>query len=376
MYSFADISAQESFMPSIDWSIAGTLPASPGQNKKLGFAGPVVGVYKNLLIVGGGSNFPDKAPWLGGKKKYYNDIFLFKKKGDKFLLLKKTFKLPFNIAYAACCSSSFGIVVAGGENESGVSKKTFLIQWDATHQKINIENLPDLPIPLTNAAAVVLDSIVYVAGGETTNNVSDKFYSLDLENSSAGWKELPPVPQAVSHTVLVLQEKNGNNFIFLVGGRKKQRDGISELYNSVFEFDIQKDQWNRKSYLPYPLSAGTGIIDGAGDILMFGGDKGATFHKTEELIAAINSEKDEMKKKELIKEKNELQKNHPGFSNEILMYNTITDEWKAIGKIPFHVPATTIAVKWGNDIVIPGGEIRAGVRTAQILLGKLQKEKK
>lgn len=370
MFFAADISAQDNLVYSIDWSIAGKLPASPGQKKAIGFAGPVVGVYKDVLIVAGGSNFPDKTPWLGGKKKYYDDVFVYKRKGDKLILQKNRFNLPSNIAYAACSSSPDGIVVAGGENEKGISNKVFLIQWDEKSKKLLVKNLLELPIPLTNASAIANEKIVYIAGGETPNHVSNKFYSLNLDNISAGWKELPSVPKPVSHAVMIIQSNGDKKNIYLLGGRCKQSDGISELYSSVFEFDIAKNQWQQKRSLPYPLSAGTGVAAGSENILLFGGDKGKTFHKTEEFIASINSEKDEAKKKELINQKNELQKNHPGFSNEVLMYNYKTDEWKAIGKILFHTPATTTAVKWGNDVFIPGGEIRAGVRTAQILVGK------
>jgi N-acetylneuraminic acid mutarotase len=58
----------------------------------------------------------------------------------------------------------------------------------------------------------------------------------------------------------------------------------------------------------------------------------------------------------------------------VLQYNTITDEWKAVGTIPFPVPATTTAVLWDNEVVIPSGEIRAGVRTPNILVGKIRKD--
>lgn len=372
MFCSADTSAQGGIVHSIDWSIAGKLPASPGQKKAIGFAGPVVGVDEDVLIVAGGANFPDKMPWLGGKKKYYDDVFVYKKKGDKLILLRKKFKLPTTIAYSANVSTTNGIIVAGGENENGISNKVYLITWDETGKKIKIENLPDLPLPLTNASVTVNEKIIYIAGGETVNHVSDKFFALDLENNSVGWKELPPVPKPLSHSVMVVQTNGNQKNIYLLGGRCKQTNGISELYNSVFEFDIQKNIWSQKKSLPYPLSAGTGIASGTNNILLFGGDKGATFHKTEELIVSINSEKDEKKKQELISKKNQLQESHPGFSEEILMYNTVTDEWKTIGTIPFVTPVTTIAVKWKNDVVIPGGEIKAGVRTPQILLGKLK----
>ena len=105
--------------------------------------------------------------------------------------------------------------------------------------------------------------------------------------------------------------------------------------------------------------------------MIFGGDKGETFHKTEKFIAAIHSEKDDAKKTALIQQKNTLQSSHPGFSKEILMYNAEPDEWTVVGCIPFDSPVTTNAVIWEDKVIIPSGEIKAGVRTPQILSAKL-----
>jgi len=59
---------------------------------------------------------------------------------------------------------------------------------------------------------------------------------------------------------------------------------------------------------------------------------------------------------------------HPGFSRDVLGYNLITDAWAKIGTLPAgHVTAT--AVRWGDRIVIPSGEIRPGTRSPGILCG-------
>ena len=61
----------------------------------------------------------------------------------------------------------------------------------------------------------------------------------------------------------------------------------------------------------------------------------------------------------------ELKDKHPGFSRDILAYHTITDTWTKMGMLPAgHV--TTTAVRWGDSIIIPSGEIRPGVRTAAV----------
>jgi N-acetylneuraminate epimerase len=358
----------------IRWKMAAILPASTSNNEPLGQAGPLAGIHKNVMIIAGGANFPDKLPWLGGTKKYHNDVFVFEKERSGVInVMNKRFSLPFATAYGANCSTPKGIVYAGGENESGISDKLILVQWDEMGKKIEISDLPSLPFPLTNAAAVYHDQKVYIAGGETTDGgVSSKFLSLDLDNISSGWKQLTDLPKPLSHAVMAVQWNGDRYCIYIIGGRKRNSNGISNLYSSVYSYDLKKNQWQEKKSLPYALSAGTGVAIDAKSILLFGGDKGETFHKAETLIAAINEEKDAAKREDLNRQKIEVQSTHPGFSKEVLLYNTVTDEWSVTGCIPYDVPATTTAFRWGDFVIIPSGEIKAGVRSPQILAGKLQ----
>ncbi|MDO9377048.1 MAG: hypothetical protein Q7T76_21660 [Ferruginibacter sp.] len=366
------IVAQQQQVDSIEWRIAAELPATNGQATALGLAGPVIGVHENVLLVAGGANFPGSMPWLGGKKKYYDKVYVFKKKNNKVQILSKSYKLPFPIAYAAVVSAPQGVIYAGGENDNGLSDRVILVQWDAARETVVIKNLPGLPVAVTNAAATLNGNRLYVAGGETATSVTDQFLSLDLNNLSEGWEQLPPVHAEVSHTVLAVQSNGEGRSVYLLGGRKKNAGSASDLYASVYEFDLTSKTWKVKKSLPYALSAGAGLAIGSSDIWMLGGDKGATFHKTELLIAAISLEKDAAKKQALILEKNKLQATHPGFSNEVLRFNTLTGEWSTAGSIPFDVPVTTTACQWGADLIIASGEIRAGVRTPRVLAGKFK----
>jgi N-acetylneuraminic acid mutarotase len=182
---------------------------------------------------------------------------------------------------------------------------------------------------------------------------------------------LPSIPIQVSHAVLLSASNGEGPCIYLAGGRRKNKNGISDLYSTVYEFDLSKKQWKERTAIPYSLCAGTGIATEDNQLLLFGGDRGETFQKVEMCMLKISNEKNDSIKQLLIEEKIRLQASHPGFSKGILQFNCITGKWKFISNIPYEVPATTTAVKWENDVLIPTGEIRAGVRTPNILLGEL-----
>lgn len=363
--------AQSKKVISIEWKTIAELPPFRDQSKSIGVAGPIVGVINDKLIVAGGANFPDKMPWQGGKKIYYNNISIFNKEKEQVWQEKITASLASNIAYAANCITPLGVVYAGGENELGFSDKVYLLQWDEASNNLRQTKLPDLPVETTNGSLVCIDNTIYFLGGETLTNTTNQFYSLNLIKINQGWMTLPVLPKPLSNMVVVAQYLNGQKQIYLMGGRAKQKNGISDFSSDVYSFDIHLKIWDKKKSLPYPLSAGTGAIFSEKYILLFGGDQGERFNKVEQTISNINLEKEQFKKENLISIKNKLLESHPGFSNEILLYNTQKNIWLSNGFIPFNASVTTNLVQWADKIIIPSGEIKAGVRTPRIISAKI-----
>lgn len=363
--------SQSNTTASFDWNIFADLPSFNHQDKSIGVAGPIVGVLQNKLIVAGGANFPEKMPWQGGKKMYYNHIFIFEKNNKLATPVKNEITLPHNNAYSASCITPLGIVYAGGENESGLSQKVYLIKWDKESNSMIIVNLPDLPEPITNASLSYLDNTIYFIGGETTTTTSNHFISLDLAHLKEGWHQLPSIPKPLSNLVSAAFLSNAHKQIFIIGGRAKQKNGISIFSSEVYAFDIKNKTWNVKKELPYAISAGTGLLVNDSYIILFGGDKGDRFNMVETQISKINLENDTVVKNKLNLVKNNLLETHPGFSGEILLYHIQKNQWISNGLMPFTTAVTTQAVQWGNEVVIPSGEIKAGVRTPRIMTAKI-----
>lgn len=365
-----NLTAQKKHNIIVDWEIAAMLPAKSNEQVSLGFAGAISGAHNGKVLVAGGANFPNTMPWMGGKKVYYDHVYIYEQIDGRLKIKNTTNLLPEPIAYSASVSSAFGIIYAGGESDTGLSNKAFIIKI-INDSSLEIKVLPNLPIATTNAALAIVNDKLYLAGGESTNGTSDQLIVLDLNDLQAGWQKLPSIPIALSHAVIASQHISFHDKLYLLGGRQKTPSGISELFSNIFAFDISTNTWNKKAQLPYSLSAGTGIAINNEQIVLLGGDKGATFHKVETLIAEIGKETDEQKKLVLNEKKVQLQASHPGFSNEMLLYDSIKDTCISIGVIPFNVPVTTNLFKQHNQLFITSGEVRAGVRAPYILSAKL-----
>lgn len=367
------LAAQSKDPVSISWSLLGSLPR-PDHAQSAGLAGAFVGVCGPYLWVAGGANFSNGLPWEGGTKVLHDTVFYFHRNGQKAALVLQRSLLPFAVAYGTSIRVLNGTACIGGQTTTGFSEKCFLAKLSDQSGSLEFESLPDLPYGLANAAGAFAGNRLFVAGGENENGVVSSLLTLDLSVDTPQWKKLADIPHAVSHTLLLAQSYRNKTYLYLVGGRRKDASGISELYTNVYRYSIDADKWEPCASLPYALSAHTGVTYGTENILVLGGDKGVVFGKVEKALAAIEKEIDPASKANLIKEKNELQNTHPGFSREILQYDTEKDIWKKTGSLPFPTPVTTQAINWGIDIVLPSGEIKAGVRTPDIWIGKMARQ--
>ena len=365
----------------ISWKKIASVPDAGDAKTSLGLAGAINGVNNDVLIVAGGSNFPDKLPWEGGKKVYYDKIFVLQKKGNEYCWNKKVKSvLPESIAYCGNTSTPSGIAYVGGENENGISDKCFLLKWNEKENAVDVKPLPDFPLALTNIAVTNIEDVIYAVGGDEQNNSSNSFFSLDLKDKNLHWKKLPGLPVALANATVVAQNCKSGKKIFVIGGRSKTPFGISDLHNTVFAFDIQKNQWKRcadisNGLYTTNLSAAGGVALGNNEILITGFDNGKIFHQIETLISKIAQAKTSEEKQKLTKEKNNLSICHKGFDKSLLLYNTNTNAWTKIGELPFPAHVTTTDVKWGNDIIVSNGEIKPGVRTPDVWIGKVESTK-
>lgn len=379
MFNVHHTIAQDADRVHISWSQAAFLPDLSGL-RQIGVAGPFAGLSNGVMLIAGGSNFPGAKPWNGGKKVNKREIYLVSKlHGANFKCIVLNQYLAQGIAYGASVTTSKGIVCLGGETDAAnCSTKAFLMRWDAAKNAVIFDDLPAIPIAIANASAASIHNTVYLFGGESNGMPVDKSFLLDLTNDHAEWKSIPPLPIPMSHSVAVTQSNGHYPCIYVFGGRSATTSGLSQLHGNTFCYDPVRQKWSQLSNISNgkkatTLSAATAVAIADDLIILISGDKGDIFHQIESYNAAINRAASEKERGELWAKKLQLVTHHPGFSQDVYLYNTVTDQWRKLHKLPFDGQVTTTAVKWGNEILIPGGEIMPGTRTAAITLGLISK---
>lgn len=336
----------------------------------MGVAGQSAAIHQNKLYVLGGSNFPEGMPWAGGQKKYYDRLWVYQLgKSLQSIPALQVPNYPQPIAYATAVLHNHQWIIVGGETPNGRIASVNAMDLSKTAD-MHWETLPALPIPLSNAHGFVADEKLHIVGGETGNITSASHLVLDLRNLTKGWITLNDLPYPVSHAVLIKDQKN--NRVLLIGGRTKVNNQPSLFYTSALCFDLVSNKWKQAEPIPYPLAAGTGIALRDGTMFIFGGDKGTIFHQVEQCLLEASRSKDPTVIAAWDEKRKNLQSRHPGFSREILQWNEKEKKWKASGNLPFPTPVTTQLVCNEEYLIIPAGEIRAGVRTANFYIKKIK----
>ncbi|MCP4512178.1 MAG: sodium/solute symporter [Fuerstiella sp.] len=331
----------------LDWQ---TLPNLPDE---LGVAGAFAGVHGDALIVAGGANFPQ--PVWDNEKIWRDAIHVLTKVGDDYEWKSGgTLRRP--IGYGTAVSTANGVICIGGNDGTATFDEVFALHWNPAAQKVTQVDYPSLPQPCAYGQAVLVGNVVYVAGGQSGGGLESamtNFWALDLskmpdandaalEADAFEWQELAAWPGGSRAFNITASQHNGyEDCVYVMSGRRKDGDSV-EFLADVWEFTPGSGRWRRRSDVPRPVLAGTGIGFGQSHIFVLGGDDGSLFFRADEL-----------------------RDQHPGFPKESLAYHTITDTWTSAGAMPQnHV--TTVPVLWDGRIIIASGEVRPRVRSPAV----------
>ena len=311
----------------LNWS---ELPPVPDAR---GFAGSFAGASGGSLILAGGTHFIDKMPWEGGTKVWYDTVYALDPPDGSWRVIGK---LPKANGYGVSITTPAGLVIVGGGNATEHFREVFWLGKDA--------RLPPLPKPCAFMAGCVLDGVIYIAGGietPTATSAMNTFWSLDLKKTEAPWQELPPCP-GKPRILSCMAAADGAVHLFSGAALQPGPDGkpAREWMNDAWRFKPATG-WEKLPDLPRVAVAAPNpapVLDGK--ILIIGGDDGKNANF-------------------------EPKSQHPGFPRDVLAFDLKSQSWSKAGEVPFSL-VTTHAVLWNDQIVIPGGEARPGVRSPQV----------
>ena len=349
------VQAQLSKPPIIRWD---SLPPLPD---KEGFAGMFAGIVDGRLVVAGGANFPNGYPWEGGKKFWYNKIYILDSKQAKSWKVSSV-TLPKPLAYGVSYTIGNRLICAGGETgpmpgenpaiPSSCISDVFSLRFH--DGQLSIETVPGLPDSARDSAGAVIGTRLLHFGGikkTESKTAENKLQVLDLADSKPQWKDATPLPasgriQSVAASI--------NNELFIFGGIEIERDsqGIASR-----KMPYLKETWKFQPGNPFELGHWIKLHDMPTDIAASPGPAWNYDQNRLAIVGGVHSASHRLP-----------QKGHPGWGHDIYLYDTSQDRWTTLkNSIPVGKSRVTApSIAWGQDYYLISGEKSPGKRSPDV----------
>ena len=254
-----------------------------------------VGKQDDLLLV------------LGGLKKQATDwkpnhsVYILRPDADKW---QQGAELDYAFTAGATVSTPDGLICIDGRVDGDGARSVHRFRWE--NDNVSRTSLADLPYPLAQPAAALIDGKVYVLGScsfAPEKDAFNVFLMLDPSDSNNQWQQLeawpgPPCPElqaAVLYRTL---------YLFAGGRFTADTNANVNFPPSTSAYAYTPGQpWKTLTATPREIEGAVAAPCGDSHILMIGGAK---------------------------------------LAGDILAYHTITDTWTVLGQLP--VTLTTLAV--------------------------------
>ena len=311
------------------------LPALPDRE---GFAGAFAGVAGGSLIVAGGANFPDKKPWEGGKKVWYDTVFALEQLDARW---KVVGKLPRPLGYGVSVTTSNGIVCIGGSDAEAHHAGVFLLTFN--DGKLRTTDLPSLPIQIANGAGERVGDTIFVFGGSEVpgeKTALNRLFALDVNAAGPQWREMESCP-GQPRILPVAAALDGAFFVAGGAALASMNGTMARVYLRDAWSYRPGAGWKQLSDLPKPaVAAPSPAPAAASKFYIIGGDDGS--------LAGFQPEE-----------------KHPGFPKSVVSYDTRSNAWTIAGEVPASRAVLPTAL-WCGRWVMPNGEARPGVRSPEV----------
>lgn len=188
--------------------------------------------------------------------------------------------------------------------------------WKYTVTSNTYDSLPSLPVALAAGQLRYLNGKIHYIGGANLSRADTGIhYALDLNNLSAGWKELAPLINPVNHPGSAVY---GGKIYFIGGSHHQDQNTVTQ--KTVEVYDENTDTWTLLADMPVARDHISSAVFVMGDrIFVLGGE---TSHNIQ--------------------------------SNLVSAYSPATDTWTALTPLPAGKSAGVAGVLNGN-IYYTGG---------------------
>ena len=313
------------------------------------------GMLDDRLVMAGGCNFPHVPVADGGKKVFYDGIYVADLSEGTTLDWKLVGLLPEASAYGVTVVTEEGLICVGGNTATRSLSDVYRLSLK--ERVVQMDSLPSLPVTIDNMAGALLDNVLYIVGGNVNGIPASSVYSLNLAKLDEGWKEEMPVP-GNPRVQPVCAAQGGKLYVW--GGFSTAGEGReASLSVDGYVYTPATKEWKQ---VATPVDeTGTSVSLGGGVALPLGEDA---------ILCAGGVNKDIFlqalqgihKGKEYLTRPVEWYQ----FNRKLLKYDVEEDKWSCLGDYEQGARAGAAMVSDGSSYYIISGELKPGIRTKDI----------
>lgn len=353
--------AQKKDLASARWELNQTTGfPSHEEGMENGVSACYAGALGGKLIMAGGCNFPDVPASEGGKKKFYKGIYAADITADSVLNWRKVGELPFASAYGVAAVYNDRLICAGGTDGARSLTDVFSVRLNEDGRSAIIDSLPSLPESLDNFCGTVTGRFLLLAGGNRKGVPSNTFWCLDLEDTDAGWTELPSFPgEARTQAVCAAEAQNDGYRFYIWGGFAAASAGNeASLSTDGYCYSSDTKQW----------TAVAAPCDENGEALSVGGGTAVTVDNR--WVLCTGGVNKDIFLSALRAPMEGYMLHEPEwykFNDRLMVYDMKEDAWNAAIRSSHLARAGAVLVSGGNDSFYNiNGELKPGIRTPEI----------
>lgn len=330
-----------------------------------------------IMIMGGGCNFPDKPVAEGGKKRYYDEVYIsepFNNTTAPKWRLAGRLSVPLAYAQVETLPDG-GLVIYGGETPDG---DTDLIHHIASTGEVT---LSDQRLHTTRAGGICVKGKIF--GGRAGGKLSGYILDIATNSSEVFFTDTPPLKiiGGLSLTNLRYGDRSnglwfwGNTFGF--GSEQLVEAGVRSYNN----FSLDYPSWSEREVPMHPSGAnfggGSAVPLPNGHYLLVGGVNENIFlpavQRGQRLAwakSAGNTEevaKLESENREYLNVPESYYKFNPrAYLLDAWRIAPMGGLWQVWAQHSELARADAVWLMWGNTLLVVGGEVKPGVRTSAI----------
>ncbi|PNH81244.1 N-acetylneuraminate epimerase [Vibrio diazotrophicus] len=221
---------------------------------------------------------------------------------------------------------------------------------------------PDLPIGLKDGVSAQVGDKVFVGLG----SAGKQFYMLDLKNLSTGWQQRSSFTGSARSgaTASVIGQEI---YVFGGSGKVKESDVSPIIFDTVYRYNVKEDSWGQvNTSSPVGLLGASSYSPDNKKIIFFGGYNKEYFDSYLHDVTITDKKSSPEAWKKIVDDYMGMKPVDYQWNRKVLSYQPETQSWSTVGVSPYFANCGSALVTDGLTATLISGEIKPGLRTAEV----------